>query len=370
MRLRPLPILLALMIAVGLLTALFVGTSYFRYTSQGAVLNYIRRHPGDVAIACVDPAQTEAGLYHNADEPFPLASTFKLVLLAAYADQVANGQLDPQEPVAVQELEKYYLPGTDGDAHSQFLASVGEGQTTLPLDQIVDGMIVYSSNAAADYVGARLSGVDFAALYHRLGLEHTDLPFSYLGLYLFMTNHETGPYAEEEITLAEARAEQSRLEQLFLNDPAWRQAEIEYLRNQGNFAPVQIQKEVLGRYGMVGSAADLAEIMLAAYGYTDALSSETQEITRRHLEWPLRVEPANAETFDVLAAESGAWPGILTSAWYADPVGDKPPRILAVLYRSMPDDYWNAWLVSFSHQILESQVLATADCSLLMDAVE
>jgi D-alanyl-D-alanine carboxypeptidase len=370
MRLRPLPIILAFVIALCLLAVLFVTISYFRYSSDRAVAGYIRSHPGDVAIACADPLHPETGFYHNADDAYPLASSFKLILMAAYADQVANGGLDPQEIIPLAEVEKYYLPGTDGDAHSRFLESLGAGRETLTLSEVVDGMIVYSSNAAADYLGSRLKDVDFPALYARLELEHTDLPFSYLGLYLFMTNHETGPYAEEEITLEEARAEQTRLEQLYVKDPAWRQAEIDFLHNQGNFAPVPIQKQVLHLFGMSGSARDLTRVMLAAYGYNDALSDDAQEIMGMHLSWPLRMDPSNVEEFDVLATKSGAWPGVLTSVWYAEPAGTEEARVLSVLYRSMPDDYWNAWLVSFSHQVLETKVLTTADCSLFSDALQ
>ena len=75
MRLRPLPILLALIIALCLIAVLFVTISYFRYSSDRAVLSYISRHKNDVAIACLDPARPELGLNHNADEAYPLAST-------------------------------------------------------------------------------------------------------------------------------------------------------------------------------------------------------------------------------------------------------------------------------------------------------
>ncbi|HEY2982001.1 MAG TPA: serine hydrolase [Anaerolineales bacterium] len=370
MRLKPLPVILALIIGLFLFAVLFVGISYFRYSSDGAVLNYIRGHRNDVAIACLDPAEPDAGLYHNADEAYPLASTFKLVLLAAYAQEVAAGRMDPQEEIPLAELDRYYLPGTDGEAHPQFLGSLGEGRESLTLSEVADGMIIYSSNAAADYMGARLQGIDFADLYRRLGVEHTDLPFSYLGLYLFMTNHETGLYADEDITLQEARAEQQRLEKLFVTDADWRAAEIDFLRSLSNFAPLEVQRAVVTKYGMAGSARDLTQIMLAAYGYNDNVPAAAQEVMRRHLEWPIRLNPENGKVFEALASKSGAWPGVLTSAWYAQPLGDGRPRVLSVLYRDLPDDFWNAWVVSFSHQKLEAGVLIRSDCSILSQALQ
>ena len=370
MRLRPLPVIAALIAGLGLLTALFVTISYVRYGSDAAVRRYIREHSSDVAVACFDPALSEGAFFHNADTPFALASTFKLALLAGYADQVADGKLDPSEQIPLAELDRFYLPATDGDAHSQFLASLEEGRQTIALDEIVSGMVVYGSNAAADYLGARLEATGLAELYRRLGLQGMDMPFSYLGLYLFMTNHETGEYAEEEISLAEVRSEQRRLEQLFTTDPAWRAEEIAYLHDQAHFAPLHIQKDVLGRYGMSGSARDLAQILVAAYGYTEALPADAQQIMRRHLEWPLRADPATAEQFDVFATLTGAWPGTLSAAWYADAAGEPGPLVLVVLYDEMPDDFWNAWLVNFSHQVLETKALAAADCGVFAIALE
>ena len=369
MQLRPLPVILALIVALALLTGMFFLVSNARYSSDAAVRRYIVEHEADVAIECFDPSQPATAVTRNAETPFPLSSTFKLVLLAAYADQVASGALDPTEQIAPAELERYYLPGTDGDAHSQFIAAMGGGRDSFTLDEVVQGMVMYGSNASADYLAARLDPAAVDDLYRRLGLDQLESPFSYLGLYLFTTNHETGAYAEEEISLEDVRAEQLRLEQLYLTDAAWHAEEIAYLHNQANFAPLDIQKAVLGRYGMAGSARDLSRILLAAYGYIDGLPARAQQIVREQLEWPMRVDAANAEQFDVLATQSGAWPGILTSAWYGDPAGEGPPRILVVLYREMPDDYWNAWLVTFSHQELESKVLTTADCSVLLEPV-
>ena len=370
MHLKPRPIIIGLVAAVLILVIVFASVSYFRYTSEGAVTNYIRSHAKDVAIACVDPSHPETAFYHNADEAYPLASTFKLVLLAAYADQVATGKLAADELISVKDLETFYLPRTDAGAHPQFLQSLGENVETLTLAQAVDGMIIYSSNAAADYIHARLADYDFEALYRRLGLEQTDQPFSYLGLYLFMSNHETGQYNQEELTLDEVRAERTRLEGLFVNDSVWRAAEVSFLGKEQNFAPVNIQMEVVNAYGMRGSARDMTRIMLAAYGANVEIAPAMQAVMRQHLEWPLRLNPENEKEFKVLATKGGSWPGILTSAWYGEPISGKSPHVLSVLYRHMPDDFWSSWLVSFSQQVLEAKVLSEADCEILADAVK
>lgn len=369
MKFRAITIFIIILTMVCIVAMVFMGISYYRYTSQGAVLRYLRDHKQDVAIACFDPTQPEAGFYHQAEDAYPLASTFKVVLLAAYAQEVAAGRLDPQEQVPLSALDAYYLPGTDAGAHPQFLQSLGEGQTTVTLAETIDGMMVYSSNAAADYIYSRVGNVSFADLYQRLGLTQTSQPFTYLGLYLFMTNHETGHYAEEDLTPEEIQAEKNRLETLYLTDPTWRSAEISYANLETSRPNVAIQRSVTDVLGMKGSARDMTRLMLAAYGYTDALSPEAQTVMRQHLEWPSRLNPENAKTFTALAAKSGSWPNVLTSVWYSQTKsGEK--LALSVLYRNMPEDFWSSWVVSFSQQLLEVEVLTQGDCALLAEALQ
>lgn len=364
-------ILIGLMILLVLcvLGTVLVGYSNIRYTSQNAVLKYINQHSADVAVACFDPSDTQAGFYHNADQAYPLASTFKVVLLLGYAEQVADGALDPAETVAFAELDRYYLPGTDGGAHPEFLKSLGEGRTTMALSEVVEGMMTYSSNAAADYIESRLRGLaDWDEFYRRLGLEQTSKPHSYLGLYLYITNHETGAYDLESLGAEATLAEQIRLEQLFVTDDAWRETELRYAANFTNQAQLDVQRDVTANFGARASANDLARIMTAVYAENDAISPRTRELARHYLEWPMRLNPDNTKTFKILAAKNGAWPGVLTSAWYAEPL-DADPRVLVVLYRNMPADFWDAWLASFSQQLLEVNVLTNANCALYADAL-
>ena len=87
----------------------------------------------------------------------PLASTFKLAVLAAYAREVAAGRLDPGERIPAADVALWHLQGTDDGAHERALAamSVADGDT-LSLDQVVRAMVEFSDNAATDYLLDRL----------------------------------------------------------------------------------------------------------------------------------------------------------------------------------------------------------------------
>ncbi|MBJ7353096.1 MAG: serine hydrolase, partial [Rhodococcus sp.] len=62
---------------------------------------------------------------HRADQEQVLASAIKVVHLAAYAQAVANGTIDPNEQVALSDWERWYVPGTDANAHPKALTRLG-----------------------------------------------------------------------------------------------------------------------------------------------------------------------------------------------------------------------------------------------------
>lgn len=81
-------------------------------TTPDGWIGYLAAHPDDTGFVVADGTGTVVA--HRGDDPQPLASAVKVVHLAAYARAVADGRLDPAEPVPVRDWERWYLPGTDG----------------------------------------------------------------------------------------------------------------------------------------------------------------------------------------------------------------------------------------------------------------
>ncbi|OZC67371.1 serine hydrolase [Rhodococcus sp. 15-725-2-2b] len=122
---------------------------------------------------------------HRADQEQVLASAIKVVHLAAYAQAVANGSIDPNEQVALSDWERWYVPGTDANAHPKALTRLGianagtnatDPNATVRIDDMVSAMIQESDNSVPDYLRYRLGDqalVDAAAAG---GWENFELP--------------------------------------------------------------------------------------------------------------------------------------------------------------------------------------------------
>lgn len=116
---------------------------------------------------------------HN-HQKMPLASTVKLLIAIEFARQVSEGLLDKNEQISLTELDLFYIPGTDGEAHPEWLSQIRQQQlihnSHVNLIEVAKGMMAFSSNANTEYLLRRL-GLD--AINQQLTLlnlrEHDDL---------------------------------------------------------------------------------------------------------------------------------------------------------------------------------------------------
>ncbi|MDX2137460.1 MAG: serine hydrolase [Chloroflexota bacterium] len=362
--------LLVFMVCLALLTALPLFAQADPVAGSQSALDFIAAQPDDVAVLCI-PSDAAGEIAHNAEVPFALASTFKIIVLAELARQLDAGLIDPDEAVSVSEVDAYWLPATDGGGHPQFISFLGAERETATLREIAYGMIRFSSNAAADYLTVRLGYDGYAELYQTLGLESTQfVTGTLLGLYLVLENHETGPADVTALDAETFAAESTRLTDLFLNDPTWRTFELADLGARqtaaqaavaaGDLALIQAeydrQAAFVERFGIRGSARDMLRVMAAAYG-GETFSDEAQALMRGVLNWLMDLNPANREVYSHLGNKGGSWASVLTGTWYAQPIGAEP-TLLAVFYRNLPLPLWSNWLSNGAHQLLELRAFA------------
>ena len=90
----------------------------------------------------------------NTNKQFPLGSTVKIIIAIEYAQQAADGRINPQQQVSLKELETFYIPKTDGGAHEAWISALNQSKNidSVPLSEVANGMIAYSSNANTEYL--------------------------------------------------------------------------------------------------------------------------------------------------------------------------------------------------------------------------
>lgn len=112
------------------LSAIFEESRYAEgFAGRDEMLSYLEDHPRDFSLVSYtvseDGSPSGSEIRHLPREETPLASTKKVIVLAAYAREVSEGGLDPEDGVRIAEWERYYLPTTDGGAHPDALRDLG-----------------------------------------------------------------------------------------------------------------------------------------------------------------------------------------------------------------------------------------------------
>jgi len=92
----------------------------------------------------------------NENKLMPLASTVKILVAVEFAKQAGSNVIDEESYIPLSELNKYYLPNTDGGAHPAWLQYERTQnhirQDSVQLLDVARGMIIFSSNANTEYL--------------------------------------------------------------------------------------------------------------------------------------------------------------------------------------------------------------------------
>lgn len=120
------------------------------------LLNYFKEHKDNLSITLRENGQDTIVL--NSEKEFPLASTLKIIIAFNFVKSVTNNKISITDHVELNELEKFYIPNTDGGAHPNWKKSIGN-PTEVSLLEIAKGMMQFSSNSCTDCLISKI-GVD------------------------------------------------------------------------------------------------------------------------------------------------------------------------------------------------------------------
>jgi Beta-lactamase enzyme family len=177
---------------IALLFFVFLATNpaTFLYSQSGpdSILNFIKQNQVRSSLFLRKNDTVIARL--NEDKLMPLASTVKIIVAVEFAKQAAHNVFDKNAKIPLSELDKYYIPNTDGGAHPRWrdyerrLGNINND--SVKLIDVARGMIMFSSNANTEYLMDMLGFDNITNNLRLLGLKkHTPIYPLVASLFLY-----------------------------------------------------------------------------------------------------------------------------------------------------------------------------------------
>jgi len=139
------------------LLTLFIGSASFAQLKPAladSFFNFINANKNRASVYITRNDSIVASL--NENKLMPLASTVKIMVAIEFAKQSAHDVINENNYVPLSELDKYYIPNTDGGAHPAWLDYAKKNKLikgdSVKLVDVARGMIIFSSNANTEYL--------------------------------------------------------------------------------------------------------------------------------------------------------------------------------------------------------------------------
>lgn len=321
------------MVVAGIFFILIAGGAYYLYHDDPEyVENYINNNP-DLASMHLS-VDGDTIIRQEGEVKRPLASTVKTIVAIEYANQAAEGDVDRDELIPLNELEKFYLANTDGGAHPAWIEEMrASGQISnnrVPLHEVAKGMIMFSSNANTDYLLEKLGAESINNVLKTLELEQHDPVYPLVSALLipeYLDYNHNGSLSNREL---EAMLLDMNLEEY--RELAW-EIHNELKEGEPDFfdgtvtVPMELQNIWSDRLPNA-SVDDYAKVMSAISDDTATVPGG-EEILRDLMEWPMELHASNREMYKHFGAKGGSTAVVLNQALYVEkPDGKKIELII------------------------------------------
>ncbi|MCH8523136.1 MAG: hypothetical protein LAT52_01150 [Balneolales bacterium] len=173
--------------------ALAEGSEWVEKTfSLAGMTDFVAAHPQLVSIVML-PADTASShrLHFEENTPRAMGATAHFFLLVAYAQAVESGIIDPDQPVNLDDLDRFAVPGHEPNRHREsvrLLNRLGLVENNLaPVDAIVSLMVTRNHQPSADYVYHLLGKPFIHEVTGNIMGEQAEVPITWSSFYTAAT---------------------------------------------------------------------------------------------------------------------------------------------------------------------------------------
>jgi len=156
--------------------------------SLRGLTEYIEENPQQASIASIVLEHPDSTLNFQADVPRPMGSLSDLFLMTAYAIEMDSGTIDPDQSIALDEINTFLLPDVNNSVHNDAFTFADQNgfieNGTITLNNALLLLSYFNDPALSDYLWWNIQPYDWESFKQKFDLDVTEMPLPYSGLYL------------------------------------------------------------------------------------------------------------------------------------------------------------------------------------------
>ncbi|MGE7998928.1 serine hydrolase [Lysinibacillus sp. NPDC093190] len=315
-----------------------IASYFFFRDNPDYVLNHLKDYPQTTSLYVKENG--EELITYQSDIVRPLASTVKMLIAVEYAMQINAGIIAKDSPVSLDNLKRYFIKNTDGNAHEDWLKTMsGEGKVNANTDFLIDLLGITNINERAKSLKLTQHEEVYPIVSSLLIPEHIENEtLSEKQLIKKLREMPIATYRSK----AEELSEQMKVGTIKAEDISFDMS-------------MDLQKVWSDR--LIGASANDYGKLLAIIS-NDELPEGAAVTIRDLLEWPMQYNEQNHERFVHLGAKGGSTSFVLNDAIYAEDHHDNKIEMVIFTYDL---NIWQGLLIRKNMNSFESKLLGSKD---------
>jgi hypothetical protein len=309
---------------------------------------FMGENPQFSSIASIVVDQPDSSIFFEEHTPRTLGTTANFFILTAYAIKIEKGIYTGNEQIDWEEVSRYQLADVETSIHRESFRTAQQrgwiDNNTITLNQSLRLLAEYNDLALADYLWWNLDAGIWEELPGLLGLEQTDMPLPFSGLYLAISpgiqeiSYDEIEKRWKEADTAEWRNYVKTLSYEFHNDSEKREYVQRYISRHRLGNTFMEERDGLNLFPKT-TAFEMASLLKRIWN-NDVVNKQTSEAIKEYLRWPMESQQGIEQNFSDYGAIYDNRLGLMNGVNFGTSAYTGDTTVQAFFLDGLPIGFW------------------------------
>lgn len=300
------------------------------------------------SLASLVVTEPDSSLYYRENTPRVMGTTANFFILLAYAAKFDSGEINPDQTAQWSEISRYQLPEVEESIHQEaYTAAEDRGwieDGSITYENALALLAQYGDLALADYLWWQLDQPVWRELSDSLGLNTTEMPLPFSGLYQAISPGLTEMENSEIINKWQSKNSDEwrkhviELSRSYLNNPDFRNRISDYMEDErlGNTFMEERDAMILFPKTTAKEMTGLLDKMVR----DTLINTNISQTVRNFMDWPMDSQPKIEQDFTYYGAIYDNRMGLMNGIDFGTSAYTGDSAVQAFYLDQLPIGFW------------------------------